>query len=315
MTKAHFKGIIMVIIGAALWGISGTVSQILFQDYHMPVGWLVDVRLLGSGFVLIIAGLIGKERQKIWQVWRSPRMMMSLFLFAIFGMVGVQYTYLASIALGNAAVATLLQYLAPVLIAFYFIIKKRAFPGWVEWIGIILAVLGTFLLLTNGSFQYLHIPTMAVLWGLLSALALSFYTIYPGSMLKKWGTSVVVGWGMLLGGLFLAVTNHPWEFGATHWNATAFAFTSFVILFGTLLAFYLYLASQRYITAKESSILACTEPLTAVLTAVLWLGVPMRIFQWIGAVCVLAMILLLAIKPEKKMADDDQSKVKLDSVS
>lgn len=299
-TTRHLKGMMMVIIGAALWGISGTVAQTLFQDHHITVGWLVDIRLLGSGIVLLLMSLLGKERQKVWKVWTEPKTAFALILFAILGMLGVQYTYLAAIAKGNAAVATLLQYLAPVFIAFYFVAKRRVLPTWAEWLGIFLALLGTFLLLTNGSTKNLHIPFSAVVWGLLSAAALAFYTIHPGKMLKRWGAPIIVGWGMMIGGIALAFLYAPWQLPATHWTFTTISFTAFVILFGTLLAFYLYLESQRYITAKESSLLACTEPLTAVLTAVLWLGVPMGIFQWLGAISVLGMIVLLALKPETK---------------
>ena len=42
-----------------------------------------------------------------------------MILFGLFGMLAVQYTYFASIKEGNAAVATLLQYLAPIFITVY----------------------------------------------------------------------------------------------------------------------------------------------------------------------------------------------------
>jgi drug/metabolite transporter (DMT)-like permease len=299
-TTNHFKGMIIVIIGAALWGISGTVAQTLFQDHHITVGWLVDVRLLGSGIILLLMSLIGKERHKVWAVWKDPKTVLALITFAILGLVGVQYTYLASIAKGNAAVATLLQYLAPVFIAGYFIVKRRALPNWAEWLAILLALVGTFLLLTNGSTKNLHIPLSAVIWGVLSAVALAFYTIYPGKLLVKWGAPIVIGWGMTIGGIALSFWHSPWQLPVTQWTVKTVSYTGFVVIFGTLIAFYLYLESQRYITAKESSLLACTEPLTAVLTAILWLGVPMGLMQWLGAVCVLGMMILLAVKPESK---------------
>ena len=41
-----------------------------------------------------------------------------MILFGLFGMLAVQYTYFASIKEGNAAVATLLQYLALYLLLY-----------------------------------------------------------------------------------------------------------------------------------------------------------------------------------------------------
>ena len=36
---------------------------------------------------------------------------------------------------------------------------------------------------------------------------------------------------------------------------------TFVVIFGTLIAFYLYLDSIRYLTPKETTLFGCTEPL------------------------------------------------------
>ncbi len=46
-------GLLLVIIGATLWGLGGTVSQKLFQQYSVDVNWLVAVRLLIAGFLLL----------------------------------------------------------------------------------------------------------------------------------------------------------------------------------------------------------------------------------------------------------------------
>ena len=52
-----------------------------------------------------------------------------MILFGLFGMLAVQYTYFASIKEGNAAVATLLQYLAPIFITVYLLFKWNVRPS------------------------------------------------------------------------------------------------------------------------------------------------------------------------------------------
>ena len=47
--KQRTKGIILVIIGSMLWGVSGTVAQYLFQKKGFSTEWLVVIRLLISG--------------------------------------------------------------------------------------------------------------------------------------------------------------------------------------------------------------------------------------------------------------------------
>lgn len=298
---ARLKGLFMVVIGAAFWGISGTVAQQLFQHDGVEVGWLVTVRLLCTGLVLLILSSFGGSKKKVWRVWKTPQQAVQLLIFGIVGLLGVQYTYFASIKLGNAAVATLLQYLAPLFILIYLMWKNRQAPKFIDVCSIILALLGTYLLLTNGCGLKLHLPPFAVIWGILSGVALAFYTLYPGSLLKTWGSTIVIGWGMVIGGIGLSFIHPPWQIGAVHWSFLTVASLFFVILFGTLLAFYLYLESLTYLSPKETSLLACVEPLTSVITAVTWLGVSMRLWQYVGAGFVIIMIILQAVnRPEKK---------------
>ena len=61
MNKSRFKGIALVIFGATLWGISGTVAEFLFQKNSFTTEWLVVVRLLLSGILLLSYGSIKKD--------------------------------------------------------------------------------------------------------------------------------------------------------------------------------------------------------------------------------------------------------------
>lgn len=56
------KGITLVIIGTMLWGVSGTVAQFLFQQKSFNPEWLVVVRLLISGFILLLYGYLKKDK-------------------------------------------------------------------------------------------------------------------------------------------------------------------------------------------------------------------------------------------------------------
>ncbi|MBM7645932.1 drug/metabolite transporter (DMT)-like permease [Scopulibacillus daqui] len=147
-----------MIIGAAFWGIGGTVSKKLFQQYHVDVNWLVTVRLLIAGLLLLAVHFCGRQRAQIWTVWKNRKAAFSLVIFGLFGMLAVQYTYMASIHYGNAAVATLLQYLAPVMIILYLLARRQTVPTRNDFISVILALVGCFLLLTNGSFSQLSVP-------------------------------------------------------------------------------------------------------------------------------------------------------------
>ncbi|CAH0347172.1 DMT family transporter [Bacillus sp. CECT 9360] len=299
-----YKGYLMVVVAASLWGISGTVAQHLFQNSSVTMGWLVTVRLLGSGFLFLMLALLGRNKQAVWEVWKNKYSASHFLLFGLFGMLGVQYTYFASIDAGNAAVATLLQYAAPVIILGYFLVKLRTVPNMFEIIAVTLTLAGTFLLLTDGTPQTLAVPKAGFIWGILSAFALAFYTLYSGKLVKEYNSIIVVGWGMMIGGLALSPVYPPLSFNVASLDLTTYSLILFVIIFGTLIPFYLFIDSMRFITAKESSLLSCSEPLSAVISSVLLLGIPFGLYQGIGALCIIFMVVLLTLKPKKSAASE-----------
>lgn len=293
---ARKRGIFLVTTGALFWGISGTVSKRLFEQFPVGVNWLVTTRLLIAGVLLLAAQFFLKDRSQLLAVWKKRTTAAQLIIFGLVGMLAVQYTYMASIQHGNAAVATLLQYLAPVMIIFYLAIRKRLVITRQDVLAVFLALAGCFFLLTNGSVLQLSVPANAIVWGLLSGAALAFYTLYAVPLLKQFDSLVIVGWAMIIGGFGLSFIHPPWQIDAAALTGKAYFYLAFVILFGTMIAFWFYIESLHSLSAKETSLLGSLEPLAAVATTVFWLKEPFGFFQWVGTACIVGLILLLAIK-------------------
>ncbi|MDF0726360.1 EamA family transporter [Cytobacillus sp. S13-E01] len=298
LSYTRTKGFALVIIGASLWGISGTVAQFLFQQQGFSAEWLVVIRLLFAGLILL--GFAStKEKQNIWLIWKNKRDVLSLLLFSILGMLAVQYTYFAAIKHSNAATATVLQYLAPVLIACYLALRSKKMPTFKEMLAIVLAILGTFLLVTQGNFQSLSISGWALFLGISSAVSLAFYTLQPHTLLSKWSSTLVIGWGMLVGGISFSFIHPPWVFQG-QWSLTSYFAVIFIVIFGTLIAFYCYLESLKYINASEASILASVEPLSAALLSVIWLQITFGLEEWIGTLSIISTIIILSLVKKKE---------------
>ncbi|WP_025716834.1 DMT family transporter [Paenibacillus sp. 1-18] len=302
--SARRTGLFLVITGAIFWGVSGTVAKKLFQQ--IDVNWLVTVRLLMAGVLLLAVQFLVKERSQIWAVWKNKRTAFQLIVYGLVGMLAVQYTYMASIQSGNAAVATLLQYLAPVMIIIYLVLRRHIVFTRKDLSAIFLALVGCFFLLTNGSISQLSVPKIAIVWGILSAIALAFYTLYAIPLLKQYGSLVIVGWAMVIGGLGLSLIHPPWQIDFKTLTPETYLYLAFVIIFGTMIAFWFYIESLQSLSPKETSFLSSLEPLAAVLTTVFWLKEPFGFFQWMGVLCIIGLILLLAFN--KKPSSNNQSK-------
>ena len=299
MNKGRILGFILVLFAGSFWGIGGTVSQKLFQEKGISVNWLVTSRLLFAGFLLLLLSLAFQDWKKVWRIWKDRKAGFKILVFGICGMLAVQYTYMESIHLGNAAVATMLQYLAPIFIIFYLLFTKETRLTMKDASAVIMAVMGTFLLLTDGSLSGLEVPFSAVFWGILSGVSLAFYTLYPRNLLADWGAMNVIGWSMLIAGIGMGMIHPPWKVDLSDWEADTFLFIGFVIIFGTMLAFWFYLESLKYLSPKETSLLANVEPLTAIIVSVLWLKIPFGVWQVFGSVLILLMVLYLTKYKEK----------------
>lgn len=286
------KGFVLAVGAAILWGISGTFGQFLFEQRGVEAGWLVTVRMLLSGTLLLSLGAARKDAS-LMKVWKNRKDVTSLLIFSIFGMLAVQYTYFTAIRHSNAATATVLQYAGPVLIAAYMAIRKRRWPSLMEYLAIAFAIGGTYLLVTHGNPDTLSVTPAAIYWGLLSAVTLAFYSLQPAQLLKKFPASTIVGWALLLGGIALSFVHTPWQVSGT-WDVYALLALLFIVVLGTLVPFYAYLTAVRLIGAEKSSLLASAEPLSAALFSIWWLKTPFSAVDWLGSFLILSTLFLLA---------------------
>ncbi|CDN73959.1 Uncharacterized transporter YdeD [Elizabethkingia anophelis] len=298
MKNTNTKGFLLALIAASLWGISGTFGQFLFQQRGVSVEWMITIRMLISGAILLSIGAFGKNPD-VWVVWKDKKDAIKLVLFGITGMLMVQYTYFAAIKHSNAATATVLQYAGPVIIAIYLAIKNKKIPRFIDFVAIAFAVLGTFILVTHGDMGRLNISSTALFFGITSAFALAIYTIQPVKLLNKYNSAVIIGWGMLIGGLAFSFVKAPWQVEG-HWDTQAYLYTAFIVLFGTLIPFYFYLTAVQLIGGQKSSLLASGEPLSATIIAVLWLHVPFTYIDWIGSLLIISTIFLLSYETKKE---------------
>ena len=66
------RGLLMAVVGAAMWGGSGVAGQYLLQDCGFTTEWLVVTRLLIAGSLLLLLDLLF-YRENIFSVWRDRR--------------------------------------------------------------------------------------------------------------------------------------------------------------------------------------------------------------------------------------------------
>lgn len=291
-----WMGSVFCIASACLWGVSGAAGQYLFKNAGITPEWLVSTRTLLTGLFLLAFFQI--KHGGVFEIWTDRRDRLQLIIFTLGGMLFMQYGYFAAINYSNAATATVLQYTAPILIVVYLALRQKKLPSPMECVAVIGCLIGTILLATHGNLHSLSLSPAALFWGLLSAIALAFYTVYPTHLLSKYHTMLLIGWSMLIGSFVMHFVHPSWDY-AGNWSAASVWCMIFVVVFGTMTPYLLFLNGVKYIGPTKSSLYASAEPLASTVVSVLWLKVELEWMDYLGFVFIIATVLMLSfLKPQ-----------------
>ena len=298
--RKNTVGMVLAILGGILWGVSGVCGQFLFQNKEMTARWLVPVRLTAAGFLLLCYFMV-RSRKKAMAVWRDRRSAVDVIVYGLAGLMFCQFSYFQTIEWSNAGTATVIQYLGPALIVVYVCASMRRKPKKKEVVSVLLALAGIFLIATHGNPGTLVLSQRALIMGLLSAVSVVIYTVQPERLLKQYDAPLILAWGMLIGGVVLTAVFRPWR-QMPVLDGEMFAVLIYIIVFGTMLGFSLYMQSVKMIGSVKASLFACVEPVASTLLTAVWMKVKFTPVDLLGFAMILATIFILAIPARRKTA-------------
>ena len=300
--KGTIIGTFLTIAGGILWGISGVCGQFLFQSKDVTASWLVPLRLMTAGFLLLCYYLI-RDKGKAFDIWKSKRNRIDIIIYGLAGMMLCQYSYFQTIEWSNAGTATVIQYLGPALIVVWVCLQTKRLPEKKEVLGVILAVTGIFLIATHGNPTTLALSQKALIMGLISAVSVVIYTIKPARMQAEFDTPLILAWGMLIGGTALTIAFRPRN-NKVIFDGETFTALAFIILFGTMAGFSMYMTGVKMIGSVKASLYSCVEPVASMVLTAVWMKVSFTTPDLIGTAFVIATIIILALpSPLKKGSD------------
>lgn len=296
--KKTVAGTIMTITGGTLWGVSGVCGQFLFQNKDVTASWLVPVRLMMAG-IFMLCFYIWKDKKKAFAIWKKKENRRGILIYGLAGMMLCQYSYFQTIEWSNAGTATVIQYLGPALIVVWVCLQTRRLPEQKEIIGVLLALLGIFLIATHGNPTSLALSGRALLMGLISAVSVVIYTVQPEKLQKQFPTPLILAWGMLIGGCVLTVLFRPWH-QTVIVDAQMVTTLLVVILLGTMASFSLYMTGVKLIGSVKASLYSCVEPVASMVLTAVWMKIQFTLPDIIGTVCIILTIIILALPSGKQ---------------
>jgi len=287
-------GFSLTLFGALFWAIGGSCGQRIFEVFAISSDWLVPIRLLISSAILLLIAFLRHDAVSVMEVWKSRRDAKDLILFSLFGAGASQYTYYTCIQYSNAAFATVISYMFPVLILLYGMLRTKKLPRLYALVSVVLVTAGAFVCTTHLEFGALSVSSTALIFGLLAAAASAYNTIKPQRLLRTYPLLAIMGWSMGISGIVLLLLCRPWRFQVTA-SAELVLLMSTIIIGGTILAFCFFQAGVRIVGSLAGGILAAIEPVGAVLISVFFLHVAFTVEDFIGFVLILSTIPLIAI--------------------
>ena len=289
--KMKLRGMLLASLASSLWAISGISGEILFKKYNFSSDWLVSIRTLISGILLFVI-VIFIEKKSVLKPLKNKKDFIGIILFGTAGMYLVQYTYFKTIELSNVSFSTILQFTAPFFIFIYESIKNKKIPAFSTLILLFMTILGVVFIATKGKISSLSVSPEALLFGLISAIMIAFYSIYPKKLLKKYGSITVVGWGMIVGSVISNIVHPIWKIQGNV-NTESIIQVTVVVILGTSVAYLIYIASLNYISSSLAGILTAFEPVLAAILSVIIFRLKFSFVELIGFILVFASIFIL----------------------
>lgn len=293
-TSHSVKGYLCVAAAAVMWASSGTAGKALFTSGVTPFE-LVQIRVTVSTVLLtIIFGIWFRPLFKI-----RPRDLWYFFLLGGVVMALVQVTYFYAISKIQVAAAIFLQYLAPIMVAFFSICfwKERLTPGKI--LALALSLGGCYLVVGGYSLHLLKMNQLGILAGLSSALCFAVYTLVGERGMHRYSPWTVLFYAFLFATITWHILYPPFQYIGAGFTAAQWGWILYVSIVGTVLPFGLFFVGVNYVRSTRASITATLEPISAGLFAYLFIGESLQPLQMAGGAMVVAAIVVLQLKRER----------------
>ena len=295
----HLKmGALLTLAGGALWGLSGTCAQFLFEHKALLPEWLVSVRLFIAGLLLVIVALY-KDREQLLSLIKNKKDLLDTGIYGLFGVGLCQLSYFVTISYSNAGTACVLQYFSPVLIIAWMALAHRKKPSKQELIAVVFALVGVFFVATGGHLSSLSLDLKTLIWGFIAAATVAVYTIQPVRILERYPAYLLLGIGMIIGGALLSPFTLWWQ-KTPSFDLSLLLGSAFIIFIGTICSFTLFMEGIKLVGPSKAGLYACIEPVSATLCSALFLHTSFSHAELFGFTLVLLVPFILGLKLKRR---------------
>jgi drug/metabolite transporter (DMT)-like permease len=294
------KGYLLYLLAACLFALNGTISKSILLSGIDPAR-LSQLRVTIAFLILLV--VVAIIRPSALRIRRAE--IPILLAFGVLGIAMTQYLYFVALNLLPVGVALLIEFTAPIMVALWFRFGMHESVNRLVWAGLALALAG--LALVGQVWKGFNLDGLGVIAAFGAAAALAVYYLLGDAQVRRPEPRDPVSltmWGFGAAALFWCFAQPWWSFpwsdltgdgyplGSEGAAVPIWMLCSYMIILGTVVPFWLVVVSLHHIRASQASVIGMTEPLLASLIAWIALGEVLTPIQILGAVTVLAGVLL-----------------------
>lgn len=291
------RGLVFAILSAISFSLAGTFASGLMGSGWSP-GAAVTTRATVGGLALLPL-VLGSLRGR-WHVLRTA--WKTIVAYGVVAVACCQLFYFFAVQLLPVGVALLMEYLSPLGVLVWLWLAHHQRPGRLTLLGTVVALAG--LVTVIDLFNGLAFPPLGIMWALLAMVGAVFYFVISADESHGLPPIALAGGGLLVGAVGL------WLFGLTGLLPLRFATADVdlgghavpwwvaVGLLGLICAAVSYstgIEAARCLGSRLASFLALVEVIFAFGFAWLLIGQVPTAWQVVGAVLILAGVVLVKL--------------------
>lgn len=273
---------IMVLLGAVLWGTTGT-TQTFLQEGISSFAVACVRSGIGGGLLLI---LILIKKKITWRTWPWRWNILAALAIALF-----QCLFFSSIRFTGIAIGTVVTIgSAPVFSGLLEWMVWKVKPGRIWAIATSFAIIGCALLFVNKGEAIIDPAGIGL--ALCAGFMFALYTNVSKQLMQQVETLPAVAMTFSICAVILAPLA---LMDGVYWimDAGNLVPMLYMGIITTSIAYLLFLAGLRSVNSSAAVTLSLAEPLTAALLGVLFVGEYLSVTSWCGIVLILGGIIVL----------------------
>jgi drug/metabolite transporter (DMT)-like permease len=288
----------MVLVAATLFGVNGTVAKVALSSGLTSLR-LTEARCAGAFVGLTLLALTrGRSTLRL-----ARREVVPIATFGVVGVALVQLFYFLSIHRLAIAIALLIQYLGPLLVAIWARTFGHEHLRRRIWVALGLSLTGLTLMVQLWSGTSLD--GLGVVYALISAVTYAAYLLLAEREVARRDTVSLLAWGFFFATVFWSIVQPWWSFpggvvartvslqgSLAGIHLPVWALVLWVVVLGSIAPFSLIVAALRHVSATRVGVMAMLEPVVATVVAWAWLRESLSAVQLVGAAVVLVAIAL-----------------------